>query len=871
MSLRRKILLLLFGALALLVPATLVISSGIVLDSFRKAEQTSVQRHIDRLEQIVAAEASALEIHVVDWGAWDDTFQYVADRNADFEKSNFGDTSIANLRMDVIAFTGADGEIVFGTGFDQKAGVSKSLPQGLRDYLKRPGSFFVRPEKGTPLSGVVVLPEGALVMAAHPVTRTDGTGPARGYVLFGRWMNGGLTARIEKLMRVPVSMVPLDGADLPEDFRAARAAFAEGASVFQRTVDDDRLAVFTCLKDLQGRRTLVVGIKVPREIYAEGRLSIWNLIVTVLVFALVFTLVVLLSMRRLVLDRVQMLTSGVGRIRSQSDLSERMPVTGADELSGLTVAINQMLGSLEKSEEHQVRVDAALALEKERLAVTLRSMGEGVAATDVAGNVVLINKAAEEMTGWFAKEAAGQPLWKIFRAVDARAAQPLREMIGSVVVSGRPYELPPSTLLVSRNGLEVGVAGIVAPVVDRAGGIVGSVLVFRDTTAARRIEEERLRANKLESVGLLAGGIAHDFNNALTAILSNNMLASLSAGTDPELRAYLADTERACIRARSLTQQLLTFARGGAPVKKPADIGALLHEAGRFAVRGTNVRCNFDIPHGLAAAEVDEGQIVQIVQNLVINAVQAMPDGGNVHITARNQRVEEPLGALQPGDTIAITVRDEGCGIPPENLPRIFDPYFTTKRKGTGLGLATAYSIVHNHGGHISVESNVNSGTTFTIHLPALPNEVPAPSANEADVWAGKLNVLLMDDDEIILRSLETVLTKLGCTVKTSTEGRAALDACRNAIEIGRPFDLVIMDLTVPAGMGGLETAARIRALDPETSIVVSSGYSNDPVMSDHAAHGFNAVLPKPFTMQDLSALLRSVAPRNPREREPSR
>lgn len=859
MTLSHRIVLWMFATLAVLLPVSVFVSSRIVGDGFSTVEQDSVVNDIDRLREILAHEGEELAATVGDWAPWDETYEFIESRNDEFVKANLQDSSIANLRIDVMLFLNPAGEVVHGINFNRTTAERTPPPQSLIDYSRRPDCALASLPERKAVSGLLSLPEGPMIVAAHRILRNDFSGPPRGSVLFGRWLDRDRLARVEKIMLNSVTLQQAEAADLPADFARAVADLATGRNISLRVADDDTISGYTALKDLRARPTLLARVDIPRSAHREAFFSLLNLVTWLVISMLAFTVVVLFSLRRLVLDRVAAIMDGIGQIRSKSDLTARLKSRGTDELARLTESINQMLASLEASEEHQVRVDAALALEKERLAVTLRSIGDGVVATDTSGNVVLMNKVAESLTGWFSDEALGQPVWKIFRAVDGLANQPLRAIWSQVVDGHGACMLPAAALLVSRNGVELGVAGSIAPVVDQQAEIVGAVLVFRDTTDARRLEEERLRANKLESVGLLAGGIAHDFNNALTSVLSNNSLAVLCAHDDQELRGYLADTEKACLRARSLTQQLLTFARGGAPVKKLSNLCELVHEAGGFAVRGTNVLCHFHVAANLWPAEVDEGQIVQVVQNLVINAVQAMPSGGNVHITAENLSSDTQPESLPPGEYVLIEVRDEGPGIPAEHLPRVFDPYFTTKRKGTGLGLATAYSIIRNHGGQIVAQSSSGRGAIFSIYLRAAPDAVVKAANASPDEWRGQGRLLLMDDEEITLRAISRLLQKLGYDVISATDSQSAVNAYVQTLSRGKPFDAVIMDLTVPGGMGGRETAAKLLSIHPAARIIVSSGYSTDPIMSEHEKHGFCAALAKPYSMGDLIVALRTA------------
>jgi len=385
--------------------------------------------------------------------------------------------------------------------------------------------------------------------------------------------------------------------------------------------------------------------------------------------------------------------------------------------------------------------------------------------------------------------------------------------------------------------------------------------VARDISERKRLDEERLRSQKLESLGVLAGGIAHDFNNLLTGILGNLSLTRANLPETGPVAERLAETEKATLRARDLTQQLLTFARGGAPVKTEASLAGLIQEAAGFAVRGTKAVCEYDFAEDLWLAQVDKGQLGQVLQNLVINAVHAMPEGGTISLAANNLTVNPGELPLTPGGYVLITVRDHGHGIPPEHLTKIFDPYFTTKQSGSGLGLAVVYSIVANHAGHITVQSEPGKGTTFFIYLPSAGKTPGAEKPAEATpaLRKGHGKILVMDDEELIRDVSTAMLRQLGYEAHAVNDGEEAITRYLQAKKEGQPFALVIMDLTVPGGMGGKEAIAHLRQLDPQVKAVVSSGYANDPIMANFSEYGFCGVAPKPFSLQELSELLQTI------------
>jgi len=388
----------------------------------------------------------------------------------------------------------------------------------------------------------------------------------------------------------------------------------------------------------------------------------------------------------------------------------------------------------------------------------------------------------------------------------------------------------------------------------------------REMLERQRMEQDLVRAQKLESLGVLAGGIAHDFNNLLGAIMGNLSLALLDCEPAHPAHRQLANAEKASLRAQELTQQLLTFSKGGAPLKRPVSLAGIVREAAGFSLAGSSVKYDLVIADDLWAVEADEGQLTQVFQNLLLNADHAMPGGGVIRITAHNIITgPEAIPFLREGRYVHVTVKDHGTGIAPENLQRIFDPYFTTKEKGSGLGLAATYSIIKKHDGHITVDSLIGKGSVFHVYLPATERG-PDADAGTAAVRMGSARVLVMDDEEDMRRATGDMLSRLGYSVAFAEEGMQAVVRYQMAMEAGIPFDAVIMDLTIPGGMGGKEAVRKLLEIDPLAKVIVSSGYSQDPVMADYRGHGFQGRVTKPYRVQDLSEVVAAVIGRSSEE-----
>lgn len=512
------------------------------------------------------------------------------------------------------------------------------------------------------------------------------------------------------------------------------------------------------------------------------------------------------------------------------------------------------------------QVEDQLAEERERLLVTLRSLGEGVIATDNNGRVVLVNEVAEQLTGWHQKEAAGRMVAEVFRILNEQTGQPCGTSVQQVLESGTMASPASDRVLISRDGSRRQISSSASPIRATAGNIIGTVLIFQDVTEQRHMEQALHRVDKLESLGVLAGGVAHDFNNILTAIVGNISLASQIIDPEHQIQNLLATAEKASWRAKDLTQQLLTFAQGGHPIKETTSIAAIIQESSQFVLYGSPVSCNFQIAEDLWLVDIDTGQMSQVIQNLVLNARHAMPGGGCIDITCENLPAEEAGSYLQhPGTPhIRITVRDNGAGIPAKYLASIFDPYFSTKQEGSGLGLAIVHSIINKHNGYIQVQSQPGTGTTFSIFLPVAPQPSPRVEPQATRMQQGNGTVMVMDDEENLLELMQQVLDHLGYRSVTARDGAEAVERYRELRQKGEILAAVIMDLTIPGGMGGKDAVRAILEIDPQAKAIASSGYSSDPIMSQYREYGFCGAISKPFRIETLAQLLAEVTAEPP-------
>jgi PAS domain S-box-containing protein len=480
---------------------------------------------------------------------------------------------------------------------------------------------------------------------------------------------------------------------------------------------------------------------------------------------------------------------------------------------------------------------------------------DAVISADLGGCITSWNQSAERLLGLSAVEVLGKPLSVLDSPDQSKIV--MDKVINALNQTGL-YELEMRFRHKSGNPFFAHLS--FSPLKGREGGIIGIIAAIRDITERKTLENELIRTSKLESISVLASGIAHDFNNMLTAILGNIAMASLNAESTLFVQERLAEAEKACIRAQNLTRQLLAFSTREKPQKKLVAIGDLLKTSASLVLRSSNVRRHVDIPIDLWWIEADEEQINQILHHLLINADQAMPQGGAITIQAENVQISEKGKApLKPGKYVRVSIKDEGVGIPTEQLGKVFDPLFTTKRRGSGMGLATVYTIIKNHDGNISVESVPQGGARFIIYLPASRKKGPIPRPKTLKLSFGRGKVLLMDDEKMVLEVSSAMLKRLGYDVTVAQDGAEAIKCFRQATLAGEPFDAVILDLTVPGGLGAKETIRDLQQINPKAKVIVSSGFSDDPLKTDYQDFGFSGFMPKPYNLTQLSAAMHKI------------
>jgi len=486
------------------------------------------------------------------------------------------------------------------------------------------------------------------------------------------------------------------------------------------------------------------------------------------------------------------------------------------------------------------------------MTMVLGALAEGVVLCDESGKVAYVNRIAEKLLGLSKGVGKGFEISDMYVTLYEVGRVPCENACLKVLKSHRPLQNKRLLICIARDGNENMVFESVAPLFDESRRFRGVILVIHDVTDM--IDEVRL-PHKMESFKTLAGCMANDFNNLLTVITNSLFMARLDLKPDSEKHQILMNAEHAAVQANALTNQLLSLAGSGRPVMTEVDIKRIICDAAGFAVTDNAIEYTIECADDLALVLADRGMIDQAVGHVLKNAVQALPEGGEIKVRASNVEVDSSMPLpLADGEYVRVSIWDSGTGIPLENRSKVFDPFFTTRTDGRGLGLPLAYGAVRQHGGHITVDSET-TGTTVSIYLPSLRRTV----ADKPKKGSGKGRVLFMDDEELVQRSAERILQYIGFEVHIVNNGENALDAYRKSLETNQPFDIVLLDLIVDGGKGGKEIVKEILALDKDACVIISTGYVSDPVVSDFGKYGFKGVITKPYNIAEMNAMLSTM------------
>lgn len=688
-----------------------------------------------------------------------------------------------------------------------------------------------------------------------------------GAIMLGTIIDDDFATNISKAIGVEISIGSMQGmiatsnlhkADVSVDFETLILSLTEGRGISVESSQSGNVVLYAPLLILDEVFGFVAEVDATENalLIEQSKKQIFRIFVVILLIALAIGV----GLTFYLIRPLSELTSRA--VKTVRDISgDTIPVFRGNEVGKLVRSFDLMIQKVMGHLSERKKAEKLLMEEKELLAITLRSIGDAVITTDIDGRIQLFNQAAEDLTGWSQEEVSGKHLGDIYKTIDEVTGLPNLDTVNYILELNGDLGIAKKSLFTARDGTERIIFESGSPIIGEDGVVLGTVVVFRDITQQKKQEEDTIKAYQLESLGTLAGGIAHDFNNILTAILGNANLASLLIDTESKAMGNLKEIERASKRAKKLSQKLLTFSKGGEPIRKSTVMDELIRDSANTVLNGTDTKCNFHFDEGLWPAHVDKIQVSQVVRNLCLNAHESMPEGGAVEIRAGNTVVAEGSSLpLRSGEYIKLSITDHGGGIPPKDLLRIYDPYFSTKKKGGGLGLSIVHSIVEKHAGHIAVKSELDKGTAFTIYLPAISQEgiVQDEKDMSKPAWmTGR--ILFMDDDKMLRDVASEMLEIIGYKAIVTGNGEETVALFSEAHALGSTFDAVILDLTIPSGMGGREVVKELISIDPSVKAIVASGYSNDPVLADFEKFGFKGAIVKPFDTEKLKGAIDRV------------
>ena len=846
MKIRTKTLIIVIISVICMVLLSQLALEYYVNNDIQKTESREAQELIARINANINTAEGSLNVTDYSWSNWDDTYYFVQDLNQQYIDNNFNESELGSYHLNFVIYLNQTGTDVFNLNYNMLNQTLEDFSPGTLDILTS-DQLLLNHTNFIAHTGIVDLPSGPCLVSSWPILTSYSTGPCEGTLIMGYYLDSSQLLTLSKECGTLVSINILDSSLNPPQALASKN-LQNDTDYYVIDSNESTAQIFSLIDDVHGQPSLILSTQLPRDAYQQGMSSLSTTFGFIVLIGLAMIVLCMILINNVVIARVSKLENDVKRIGKGDPNNDRLSPTGNDEIFSLSQEINGMIDNTEKRNQE-------LRESEGRYKSIMEQSVCAIFIVNIEKDTILrTNQTFERIFGYSKEDIHQLKLSSLSSYPESRFEDFLKTISKDNPLVGKQI------ILKNKNGenLDVEISG---SEIEYEGRRALSIIAW-DVTEKHRLEREMARNQKLESLGVLAGGIAHDFNNMLTSIVSNIEIAKAQLPDNEMSKRRLEESVCSAMRAKHLTQQLLTFSKGGQPIKEILDLASIVRISTEFVLAGSKLVAEYDIEENLRKVFADPVQIDQVINNLIINAVQAMPRGGKLFIKVRNLVIEEgdyPL--LESGHHIRIDIIDEGVGIPPNDLERIFDPFYTTKEKGSGLGLSTVRSIVSNHGGIVLVDSIVGKGTTFSVILPSIKTEnlpafYPSPEINNTTHHG---RILVMDDEEPILDVLQTMLEDFGYQVACVRDGDEAISIYRTALSNGHPFQAVIMDLTIRGGMGGKEAVQGILALNPNARVIVSSGYSNDPIMANPQDYGFWDVLAKPFTMQDLSSKISSA------------
>jgi PAS domain S-box-containing protein len=847
-SLRNKTLVIVLVALVGLVGGLYTVSRIVLTNGFARVEDDFAKQNLERASSALSNEIETLQHNAEQFADLDQTYSYMTSSDPEEVRVEFPNRAFEQMRVNFIVVLDRRGHQVFGRGFSLAAIESAPIPPDLPAQLGKGSILLGGARSPNDISGIVMLGSSPTLIDSSAILMSNSDGPSAGRLIMGRFLDADETVRLAGMTNMSVDVGSFETGGPATEYRAVANTLTAQESVLVQPYKHGQLAAYREIMDVYGKPVAILRVLLPRTIYRQGQDSLLQFLLLLLAAGLIFGAITMYLLERFVVSRVASLSDSITQIGASGDLGARLHVSGQDELAHLGETINSMLADLEMVQNERQEERARLSMMVEKIPAVLWTTDRSLKTTSAMG-------AGLDALGLRQREAVGLPLAQFF---DAKEEQ-------SPALDAHRKALDGESVAFEANWKERKFEAHVQPLPDTEGVIQGVIGVALDVTDRERLTDQLRQSQKMQAIGELAGGVAHDFNNLLMVVKGHAQLIYDRIPDNSPVRNSVQQMEKAADRAATLTRQLLAFSRKQVLQARVLDMNEVVAGMIRMFSRviGENIEMAF-LPGGnLARTKADPAQIEQVLLNLVVNARDAMPNGGRLTIETSNVVLDRGYAAthasVQPGSYVMLSVTDTGCGMDDKTKARIFEPFFTTKGpgKGTGLGLATVYGVVKQSGGYIYVYSEVDRGTTFKIYLPQVNAELSAPSSEpETKKHARGSETILFVEDEQSVRDL--VREYLGATGYCVLEASDGIQARKVASTHPGPIHLLVTDVVMPH-LSGPELASKLATDRPEMKVLYISGYTDDTVFRHGVLEGGVAFLQKPFNLKSLSQKIREV------------
>lgn len=879
MSIRTKITILLGVSFFLLMTTLMITSRIFVIGGFAELESQDVHINIERVLSEITNTLSHLVATTGDWAPWDDTYKYIQDQNEEYVNSNLPPVTLVNLNINFMLFVDSAGTLVNGLFVDLHTVNEKPIPHELWEGIRSKKKLLMHHLPEGSINGIIVINRQPVFIVSRPILKSDFSGPIRGALIVGRYVDENEIHRLSQITHLPIEAFATTDKQLPSDVKSLKSSFKKDDPIIIKIENDDFISGYSLLTDIEGNPGIIIKVLFPRKIFKHGHLTLNYCLFSFLAIGLVFFVLVMFFLEKVILLPLGWLSNKVNDINPNDSNLKCISLHREDELGQLTKALNGLLEQVNKKTNalikvnkeleddisNRVKTEIALRESEEKFRLISEQSLLAILITQ-NGSIKYVNKALSKIIGYPVEdilEWKRDEYSKIIYSEDkdyVMSQSRKKQNAESDIVINYKFRMVTKTnkvkwaALYSKTVIYEGQPAVLTTIID-----------ISDNVEAKE-EKEKLqrrlqRAQKMEAIGTLAGGVAHDLNNVLSGIVSYPDLILMQLPEKSPLIKSIMTIKQSGYKASAIVQDLLTLARRGVSVKETVNLNSLIldyiqsPEYKKLKSFYPDVSEQVDLHQTLLNIMGSPVHLSKTIMNLISNAVEAMPDGGNLVISTENRYIDKPLKGyddFQEGEYAVISVSDTGVGISAIEKDRIFEPFYTKKvmgRSGTGLGMAVVWGSVKDHHGHIEIESTVGKGTTFIIYFPATRKPLAGTKGHASiELYRGEgESILVVDDVESQREIASALLSQLGYTVTAVSSGSEAVAFLNN-----HTVDLLILDMIMDPGIDGLETYRKVLEIHPDQKAIIASGFSETERVEEAQRLGAGQYIKKPYTLENI-------------------